>query len=131
MVNLSDVRTSNATLAERHGLVYIFAGGTSGIGEATLRALAAHATDPTVFIIGRTEQRAAEIIDACRKICPEGTFEFLRADLTLLRNVDEVCAEVGRRVKKVDVLFMTQNYFTIQGRDGRSSSLWLVSEYTV
>jgi NAD(P)-dependent dehydrogenase (short-subunit alcohol dehydrogenase family) len=131
MVNLSDVRKSNSALETCRSLVAIFAGGTSGIGEATVKALAANAKDPKVYIIGRNEARASRIIEECVQSCPGGSFTFVKADLSLLRNVDVVCEEIKRREEtgKLDLLFMSQGYITLEGRKGEGS--FLLSSSTI
>lgn len=88
--------------------------------NAHLRTLAANSTAPRVYIIGRSEPRAAAIIADCLKICPGGTFIFLSADLSLLKNVDAVCTEILKREEggKLDLLFMTHGYITFEGRRG-------------
>lgn len=120
MIPLSTVRASNANLRTLPPLTAVFAGATSGIGESALRALAANSTAPRVYIIGRSEPRATAIIADCLKICPGGTFVFLSADLSLLKNVDKVCAEILQREEggKLDLLFMSQGYITFEGRRG-------------
>ena len=123
MVALSTVRASNTLLKDRvDPLTAIFAGGTAGIGEEALKAFAVNAKAPNVYLVGRNEEAAKLIIDGCLKSCPEGNFHFLKADLSLLKNVDEVCEEVLRREKKLDLLFMSQGYLTFEGRLGGSAS---------
>lgn len=119
MVNLTEVRRSNSALkASAERLVAVFAGATSGIGESTLRALATNARYPIVYIIGRNKVRASIIIDECHLSCPEGTFVFVQADLSLLRNVDVVCKRIMEETRKLDVLFMSQGYISFEGRKG-------------
>lgn len=119
MVKLSLVRQVNASFTPLKGIVCVFAGGTSGIGEASLKALVAHAVDPVVYIIGRSEIRASKIIAECQNLCTEGRFVFLQAELTLLSNVDKVCSDILSREARLDFLFMSQGYLTWQGRSGK------------
>ncbi|OBT59649.1 hypothetical protein VE04_00158 [Pseudogymnoascus sp. 24MN13] len=118
MIPLSTVRASNARLRTLPPITAVFAGATSGLGESALRALAANSTAPRVYIIGRSEPRAAAVTADGLEICPEGTFVFLSADLSLLKNVDTVCAEILKREEggKLDLLFMTHGYITFEGR---------------
>ena len=120
MVILSDVRKSNSAIRSSHPIVAVFAGATSGIGESTLKALASNALNPRVYLIGRNEARASAIIEECLETCPGGTFVFLKADLSLLRNVDELCEQIKRREEsgRLDLLFMSQGYITLEGRKG-------------
>src|SRR3984957_11435122 len=125
MVNLSDVRKSNSALETSKPLIAVFAGGTSGIGEATVKALAANAKDPKVYIIGRNETRASRIIEECVQSCPGGSFTFVKADLSLLRNVDMVCEEIKKaETGRLDLLFMSHGYITLEGRKGEGSFLF-------
>ena len=48
---------------------------------------------------------------------------FLQTDISLLKNVDSVCAEIAAREKKVNLLFMTPGYMTIKGRDETAEGL--------
>ncbi|KFY29631.1 hypothetical protein V494_08591 [Pseudogymnoascus sp. VKM F-4513 (FW-928)] len=125
MIPLSTVRASNACLRDLPPITAVIAGATSGLGESALRALAENNTAPRVYIIGRSEERAAAVIADCLKICPGGTFTFLSADLTLIKNVDTVCAEILKREEggKLDLLFMTHGYITFEGRRETSEGL--------
>lgn len=129
MVQLDVVRACNNALVKRQSVTAVFVGGTSGIGEYAVRALAStHGTcgrGLRVYIIGRNEAAANTIIVECRKACPAGEFLFVRAsDLSSLREVDRVCKEIvnaeeARASGKsacVDLLVMTQAFFSFGGR---------------
>jgi NAD(P)-dependent dehydrogenase (short-subunit alcohol dehydrogenase family) len=101
MVSLNIVKFANAALVKSQPLVAVVTGGTSGIGESTLHALAtAHGEDGKglrVYIVGQNKLAAKATISACLKVCPKGDFRFLRAeDLSLLEDVDRVCAEITK-----------------------------------
>lgn len=102
----------------------VFASATSGLGESALRALAANSTAPRVYITDCGEPRTAAIIEDCLKIYPGGTFIFLSADLSLLKNVDTVCREILKREEggKLDLLFMTYGYITFEGMRGNGEA---------
>ena len=53
-----------------------------------------------------------------RALQPEGKLSFIRKDLTLLKNVDEVCDEIRAKESKLNLLFMTQGVGSLKGRDG-------------
>jgi len=89
MVSLNVVRSCNAALVKSQPLVAVITGGTSGIGEHTVRTLATiHETEGRglrVYIVGRKEAAAKAIIADCLKACPAGDFRFVQAgDLSLL-----------------------------------------------
>lgn len=47
---------------------------------------------------------------------PEGEAIFLQKDISLLKNVDELCADLQRREPKIHCLFLTAGYMTLNGR---------------
>lgn len=110
MVSLSTVIASNALILTTLpvGLVAIFVGGTSGIGEATLKKFAKHAQKPRVYIIGRSQEAADRILAECKEINPEGEFIFLKVDVSLIRNVDEVCEDLKKKETVINLLFLSQ-----------------------
>lgn len=142
MVALPVVRASNTTLVQSHPLVAVFVGGTSGIGEYTIRALAATHGDQgkglRIYIVGRNAAAAEQTIAYCRSVCSRGQFLFVKADdLSLLKDVDRVCAEIIRLEEKesalnrgkprLDILVMSQAYFPLlfQPRKGMNIKLCL------
>ncbi|KAH8162616.1 hypothetical protein CIB48_g5626 [Xylaria polymorpha] len=90
MVNLTAIIASNERISSAlpPGLVAVFVGGTSGVGEYTLQAFARYARAPKVIIVGRSREAADRILEECRGVNPEGCFEFVRGDVSLLRNVE-------------------------------------------
>ncbi len=117
MVSLQTILTSNAQIASTlpPGLVAIFIGGTSGIGEATIKKFAQYTTQPRAYIIGRSEAAAERIIAACRTINPGGAYEFIKADVSLIKIVDEVCEEIQKREKVINVLFLSCGVASLDG----------------
>ncbi|KAI0805559.1 putative short-chain dehydrogenases/reductase [Xylaria sp. FL0064] len=110
MVVLSDIIASNKRIpsALPAGLVAVFVGGTSGVGEYTLKAFARYARAPKVIIVGRSQEVADRILSECRQLSPEGHFEFIRADVSLLKNVDDVCRQIKEKVSAINLLFESQ-----------------------
>jgi NAD(P)-dependent dehydrogenase (short-subunit alcohol dehydrogenase family) len=119
MVTLEAIRSSLAHFQHTAGFVAVVVGGTSGIGEAMVRAMAKHASGAVVYIVGRNAEAADRIITDCRALGPSSRFEFLQQDIALLKGVDAVCKEVRAREHKVDLLFMTPDYVSFGGREGR------------
>ena len=108
MVALTTVRSSNTLLSSNlPGLVAVFVGGTSGIGEFTLKAFAHHARKPRTYFIGRSQEAGDRIATECKKLNPEGEFIFMKADTSLIRNVDDVCREIKAREQNINILFLT------------------------
>ncbi|KAJ9311065.1 hypothetical protein DTO271D3_8654 [Paecilomyces variotii] len=124
MVTLQNVRANNASLKELGpGLVAVFVGGTSGIGESTAREFVRHTLSPRVYLVGRNETHASRIIEELRSLNPDGKVSFIKSDVSLLRNVDEACEDIKKREDKVNLLFMSCGFLSTKGRDETSEGL--------
>ncbi|OJJ42452.1 hypothetical protein ASPZODRAFT_170125 [Penicilliopsis zonata CBS 506.65] len=109
MVSLSQVIASNQRIATLPpGLVAVFVGGTSGVGEYTVKAFARYAVSPRVYIVGRSQEAADRIIAECQQTNPAGCFTFLPGDVSLLATVDEVCREIREKESAINLLVETQ-----------------------
>ncbi|KAI2622708.1 putative short-chain dehydrogenases/reductase [Hypomontagnella submonticulosa] len=110
MVSLSQVIASNQRIASTFppGLVAVFVGGTSGVGEYTVKAFAKYVSKPKVYIVGRSQEAADRIVGECKKLNPGGTFEFIKADVSLLKGVDDVCRQLKSKETAINLLFESQ-----------------------
>jgi NAD(P)-dependent dehydrogenase (short-subunit alcohol dehydrogenase family) len=120
MVALSAVQSSNSLISSSlpPHLVAVFVGATSGIGLYTLKAFAKYARRPRVYFIGRSQATGDRIAAECKELNPEGEFLFVRVDVSLIKNVDEVCADIKTKEEKVNLLVMCQG--TLVARTGQS-----------
>jgi NAD(P)-dependent dehydrogenase (short-subunit alcohol dehydrogenase family) len=133
MVKINVVRSCNAELVKVHPLVAVVIGGTSGIGEHTLQALAATHSNVgkglRMYVVGRKEASGERVKVECLKTCPAADVRFVRAnDLSLLKDVDRVCTEIisseEAEAKKtgaparIDFLAMTHAIMYFDGRRG-------------
>ena len=131
MVAIQDVRAINEEFFRNRSLVAVLVGGTSGIGEYTVRALAAiYSTQKAslrLYIVGRKNAAAEKIIADCSRICSNGAFYFVKAeDLALLNEVDRVSTEILRLEEqhhrddkpRIDMLIMTQGQVVFGPRRG-------------
>ncbi|KAF2658538.1 hypothetical protein K491DRAFT_676355 [Lophiostoma macrostomum CBS 122681] len=105
MVSFDKIQASNTKLPTH--LTAVFVGGTSGIGEYTLKAFAKHCANPRAYFIGRSQSRADRISRELRTINPRGTYTFISADTSLLANVDKVCADLLAAEPHINLLFLT------------------------
>lgn len=110
MVKLSQVQTSNALVPTQlpPNPVAVFVGATSGIGLYTLQAFARHAKSPRVYFVGRSNEAGTRIKAECEKICPSGTFTFISSDVSLLKNVDDVCRQIQAQESHINILVVSQ-----------------------
>lgn len=125
MVALSEVQSSNGRIASTlpARLVAVFIGGTSGIGEYTLKQFAKHAREPRIYIVGRSQEAADRITAECRKTNAEGQYLFIPADTSLIRNVDDVCQQIRSKEKTVNILFLSTG--TLVSNKGNGTHLRL------
>ncbi|KND93381.1 hypothetical protein TOPH_01950 [Tolypocladium ophioglossoides CBS 100239] len=124
MVNLRTVQAHNAALKSlAPGIVAVFVGGTSGISLSTALAVARHTSSPKIYLIGRSQIAADTAIASMKTINPSAQPTFLQTDISLLKNVDSVCAEIAAKEKRLNLLFMTPGYLTLKGRDETAEGL--------
>jgi NAD(P)-dependent dehydrogenase (short-subunit alcohol dehydrogenase family) len=110
MVSLSTIRVSNSLISSSlpSHLVAVFVGATSGIGETTLKQFAKHAHQPRAYFIGRSQPAADRILSECKALNPQGEYTFIKADVSLIRTVDDVCKQIAEKEKAVNILFLSQ-----------------------
>lgn len=110
MVLLDAVRSSNASIASSlpAGLVAVFVGATNGIGETSLKQFAKHTRQPRVYFLGRSQKAGDRIAAECKALNAKGEFHFMKADVSLIRNVDQVCQDIKSKEKSINLLFLTQ-----------------------
>lgn len=109
MVSLSSVRSSNSLISSTlpNGLVALFVGATSGVGEAALKKFAQYATRPRAYFVGRSQEAADRIVAECEALNPAGRYIFRKADVSLIRVVDEVCEEIKAKEQAINLLFLS------------------------
>ncbi|EME43539.1 hypothetical protein DOTSEDRAFT_45432 [Dothistroma septosporum NZE10] len=116
MVKIDAVRESNLKVKEISDLVTVFLGGTGGIGESTAKELFLRSTRPRAYIIGRSVDRGNRLINELQEIQPAGTAYFIQKDVSTIRAVDELCAELREREPKIHCLVLTAGFMTLKGR---------------
>ncbi|KAH9844664.1 Oxidoreductase lepF [Teratosphaeria destructans] len=97
------------------GLVALFVGATSGIGQAVLQILGARLPNASVYVVGRSEAMFASDINRLRVLNPEAKIVFLEAQVSLLREVDRVCEQILTSEEKLDLLYMSPGYLGFGG----------------
>lgn len=109
MVSYTDIQSSNSRIASTlpPGLVAVFVGATSGIGEYSLKQFAKHARQPRVYFVGRSQEAGDRIAAECKALNTEGEYTFVKADTSLIRNVDQVCYKIKSKEKAVNLLFLS------------------------
>jgi NADP-dependent 3-hydroxy acid dehydrogenase YdfG len=110
MVQLHLVRESNDKVATAlpPGMVAVFVGATSGIGEYALKEFAQKAKAPRVYFVGRSTESANRIISECKTLNSVGQYIFIQSDVSVLKNVNAVCEQILAKETSINLLFQTQ-----------------------
>ncbi|KAL7783871.1 hypothetical protein V8C37DRAFT_396645 [Trichoderma ceciliae] len=128
MVALEVVQQSNrllATLPHTQGLVAVFIGATSGIGQSALEHFAKSTTAPRIYSAARAKTAAShsEFLDTLRKANPSGTYTLLKGDASLVSDIDSAIDAIKKSETKVDLLFMSPGFFAFEGRQNTKEGL--------
>lgn len=109
MVALEVIQDSVGRIAGSlpEGLVGVFIGATSGIGETSMRQFVKYTVRPRIYFVGRSVQAADRLKAELLSLNKDGTYTFIQADISLLKNVDNVCAKIKSKEKAVNVIFLS------------------------
>lgn len=110
MVSFSQVQASNAGTAafSSDGLVAVFVGATSGIGEYSIEAFAQTTRNARIYMVGRSQQSAERIIAEIASYKTGAKVTFVQADVSLIKNVDHVCKQIQAKEPSINLLFLSQ-----------------------
>ncbi|KIO31621.1 hypothetical protein M407DRAFT_241720 [Tulasnella calospora MUT 4182] len=115
--SLSEVKASNASTTWSHRPTAVFVGGTSGIGEATARALATATKGRVqIILVGRSRARA-EAIFASFPRTPESQYDFIQCEVSNMKNIVNAAQEIRSKLTNG-----TLNYLVL------SQGIWLFVE---
>jgi short-subunit dehydrogenase len=121
MVSIKEVRASNDSFKsspKSTNLTAVFVGATSGIGYSTLRQLAIHVSSPKIYIVGRSLSRFTPQLEELKSLNPRATFEFIEAEVSLLKDVERVCEQLKSTETKLDLLFLSTGFLSLAGQQG-------------
>lgn len=126
MTELSLISTFNSKIASAFpsGLTAIFIGGTSGVGEYTLKALSKYVPKSRFYIIGRSKESADRIIKECTEQSHECCFDFIEADISQLKHVDSVSRQIMAKEDSINLLFQTQGTMAFKKSKFTTFELW-------
>ncbi|KAJ4258951.1 hypothetical protein NW762_008039 [Fusarium torreyae] len=113
MPSYKSIQASNALLSSiKSRFVAVFVGGTSGIGNATIKALATTGAEARIHVIGReaSKDRMTAFIQELHSINSRAEVIWTGAEISLLSEVKRVCEGIMRQESRVDLLFMSAGY---------------------
>ncbi|KAG9784947.1 Oxidoreductase [Exophiala dermatitidis] len=118
MVSLEQIRASNSRVGTslRPGLVAVFAGATSGIGETSLIQFAKVAVRPRIYFLGRSKASGDRVRAELQKLNPEGEYIYISVDVSLMKAVDNVCRGIKNNEDAINLLFLTTGTM-VTGKD--------------
>lgn len=121
MVTLDTVQQSNAllvSLPQAQGLVAVFIGATSGIGQSALEHFVKSTSASRIYSTARPQTLAShnEFLKRLNQSSPTGTYTALIADASLVSDIDRAVDTILENETKVDLLFMSPGFFAFEGR---------------
>lgn len=119
MVSFQTVLQSNARIAALpHGLVVLFMGATSGIGQSALETFSQYAASPHIYSVARppSVNSHENLLASLRQANPTGSFNLIAADVSLISEIDKIVQTITRKETKVDILFMSAGFMAFEGR---------------
>ncbi|MCJ1384399.1 hypothetical protein MMC17_007515 [Xylographa soralifera] len=119
MVSVHTLQQSNARIATLpQGLVVLFIGATSGIGQSALEHFARYTSSPRIYTVARPATVASHenLLASLRQSNPTVTYDLIRADVSLVSEIDKIVEAITQKETKVDILFMSAGFMAFEGR---------------
>jgi NAD(P)-dependent dehydrogenase (short-subunit alcohol dehydrogenase family) len=119
MVSLQTVHQSNTGVANLpKGLIVLFIGATSGIGQSALQHFVQHASSPHIYTVARPSAVASHetFLSSLRQSNTAGTFNLITADVSLVAEIDKIVSDMTQKETKLDILFMSPGFMAFEGR---------------
>lgn len=113
------IQQSNARVATLPpGIVALFIGATSGIGQSALQNFAHHASAPHIYTVSlpRSVDPHQNLLTLLRQSNPTGTYNLITADVSLVSDIDKVVNTIIQKETKLDILFMSAGFMAFEGR---------------
>jgi len=112
MVSLSAVQSSNSRVSSSlsPGIVAVFVGATRGIGENMLKQFAKDSPAPHIYFVGRSQEAWEHIVGEPKTLNKEREFIFIKADVSLIKVVDDVCRDIKSKEKAITLFFSAREH---------------------
>ena len=133
MVEIEEVLASNRRIAQKlpPHMVAVFAGATSGIGHATMLALARYAHSPRIYVVCRDEEKGEAMVTLLQETNPNGEYIPVIADLSRMKEVDVACNQICNAEKAVHLLVLSQGTLDMSSKTPEGlRTIWALSYYS-
>jgi NAD(P)-dependent dehydrogenase (short-subunit alcohol dehydrogenase family) len=120
MVSYKEIKASNENIDDITApRVAVFAGGTSGIGKLTIKALVSAGASLKIYLVGRknSSERMQEYIKGLTAINSKAEIIWTEGEISLLAETKRVCEGIKQKESHVDLLFLTAGYAPFGGRN--------------
>jgi NAD(P)-dependent dehydrogenase (short-subunit alcohol dehydrogenase family) len=92
-------------IPDLQGKVILVTGGNAGIGEATVRALAAH-NPRCIYLCARLISKGDKVVGTIHEQYPNAKIDVLELDLSSFNSVKKCAASFNERSDRLDMLFL-------------------------
>ena len=121
MAAIQAIHNPNARIAELpEGLIALFHGGTSGIGQSTVLQFAVR---PRTYIVARRITATRGLLEQLRKENLDVTYTVIEKDVSLIRETSDVINFVKAQEIKLDLLFKSVGLISFTGREETAEGL--------
>ena len=118
MVSYKEIQASNALINDAIApRVAVFVGGTSGIGNFTVRALVATGASMRIYLVGRkgSKERTHTFIQELHALNDRAEVVWTEGEVALLAETKRICEVIGKKESRIDLLFLTPGYAPFRG----------------
>ncbi|KAK5044638.1 hypothetical protein LTR84_010652 [Exophiala bonariae] len=126
MVSYREIQASNELISDANApRVAVFVGGTSGIGQLTVKALVNTGVSIRIYLVGRksSEERIQTLIDELQAINPQAEVIWTEGEISLLSETKRICEVIKAKESRVDLLFLTAGYIPFGERKETTEGL--------
>jgi NAD(P)-dependent dehydrogenase (short-subunit alcohol dehydrogenase family) len=119
MVSYKEIKAANALINDANSpQVAVFVGGTSGIGQLTIKALVATGASMRIYLVGRksSAERMQSFIQELNTLNPKAEIIWTEGEISLLAESKQACEIIKSKESRVDLLFLTAGYAPFNGR---------------
>lgn len=109
-------QNANASFTPSYVPVMVVTGATSGIGQAMTEIMARNLHGRIHIVMVARNQAAADTIISTLPKHTDATYEFVKCDVSLMKNVHALAQDLSDRLRKINFLVHCAGVFGLDGR---------------